>query len=132
MKLNYPSITEEEFTEVLLSFLSSLKPYNLGLSKKEILLLTEFINLAPKYRSQMFSTLSKQKVIASLKSKGVNMSNAHINVKIYSMLRKGFLKRDEDSVIVLNAAILKQVEQFRAQGNIQFTLSFTRGKKKED
>lgn len=126
MKINYPSLNNENFTEVLLSFLSSLKPQKQRLTASELIYLKEFINLAPKYRSQMFSTLSKSKVIESLKSKGIKASTAGVNIKLYSMIRKGFLKRDEDSVIILNATIGNLVELFRTKGTLDFVLTFNR------
>jgi hypothetical protein len=126
MKINYPARTDEQFTEVLLSFLSSLRPVKQRLSNSEIEHLIEFINLAPKYRSQMFSTLSKLKVRDILKSKGKTATTGNINIKLYSMIKKGFLKRDEDSVIVLQPSIQKLLDAFYQTGKLQFTLNFNR------
>lgn len=129
MKLKYPSLKDEDFTEILLSVLSSIKPVKMRLTASEITCLKEFINLAPKYRSQMFSTLSKSKVISSLKSKGMSLSSTGLNIKLYSMVKKGFLKRDEDSVIILNPSILALISQFREKGTLDFVLNFTREEK---
>ncbi len=131
MKINYPSLNDEKFTEVLLSFLSSLRPPKQRLTNAEISYLAEFINLAPKYRSQMFSTLSKGKVIQSFLSKGHKATTSNINVKLYSLIRKGYLKRDEDSVIVLQPSIANLIDSFRANDKLQFTLTFTRDKEKD-
>ncbi len=126
MKINYPARTDEQFTEVLLSFLSSLRPPKQRLTNSEIEHLVEFINLAPKYRSQMFSTLSKTKVKDILKAKGKTATTGNINIKLYSLVRKGYLKRDEDSVIVLQPSLQKLLDTFRQTGKLQFSLNFNR------
>ena len=128
MKINYPSLSDERFTEVLLSFLSSLRPHKQRLSNTETIYLAEFINLAPKYRSQMFSTLSKRKVIVSLKSKGLTASTSNINVKLYTLIKKGYLKRDEDSVIVLLPSLTRLLDTFKQDNKLNFILNFTRDK----
>jgi hypothetical protein len=128
MKINYPPTTDEQFTEVLLSFLSSLRPVKQRLTNSEIEHLTEFINLAPKYRSQMFSTLSKTKVKDILRSKGKTATAGNINIKLYSLIKKGYLKRDEDSVIVLQPSIQRLLDIFRQTGKLQFSLNFNRAK----
>ena len=130
MNINYPTLTDEKFTEVLLSFLSSLRPPKQRLTNSEITHLAEFINLAPKYRSQMFSTLSKMKVKQSLDAKGLTATTSNINIKLYSLIKKGYLKRDEDSVIILQPSIAGLLDEFRSSNKLSFTLTFTRDKEK--
>lgn len=76
----------------------------------------------------MFSTLSKMKVRDSINARGGKASTVNINVKLYSLVKKGFLKRDEDGVIILVPSILALIEKFRANNKLEFTLSFNRDK----
>lgn len=79
----------------------------------------------------MFSTLSKSKVKDVLKSKGLTATTGNINIKLYSLVKKGYLKRDEDSVIILQPSIQKLLDTFRETGKLQFSLNFNRAQKED-
>lgn len=76
----------------------------------------------------MFSTLSKTKVKDILKAKGKTATTGNINIKLYSLIKKGYLKRDEDSVIVLQPSVQRLLDIFRQTGKLQFSLTFNRDK----
>ena len=72
------------------------------LTDTEIQVLIEFIMLPEKFKYQKFSTLAKRKVREILKEefKWV-LSKENLNNKIYAMIDKNILTRDEDGVIHL-------------------------------
>jgi len=76
------------------------------LSGAEIKLLALFMSLDnEKYKYHRFSTTGKKKVIELAEKMDWNISSININNKIYSLILKGFLFRDEDNVIYLSKKI---------------------------
>jgi hypothetical protein len=96
------------------------------LTDSEIDLLAEFLILPRKrFEYQPFSTLAKNKVIESVRERGWKLSRENINNKIYSLVIKGYLWRDADSVVYLKPHIKKLVEQLRKSIEIDAKYSFT-------
>lgn len=82
------------------------------LTDTEIQVLIEFILLPEKFRYQRFSTLAKRKVREILKNDySWVLSKENLNNKIYAMIDKDILERDEDGVIHLVKHIRIPVEQ---------------------
>lgn len=72
------------------------------LTETEIQVLIEFILLPEKFKYQRFSTLAKRKVRELLKNNfNWVLSKENLNNKIYAMIDKNILSRDEDGVIHL-------------------------------
>lgn len=72
------------------------------LTETEIQVLIEFILLPEKFKYQKFSTLAKRKVRELLQTNfSWTLSKENLNNKIYSMIDKNILTRDEDGVIHL-------------------------------
>lgn len=79
---------------------------NKQLSGAEIKLLALFMSLdQEKYKYHRFSTTGKKKVIELAEKMDWKISSININNKIYSLILKGFLFRDEDNVIYLSKKI---------------------------
>jgi hypothetical protein len=90
--------------------LSSRK--EMQLTETELNLLVEFLLLPEKFKYTRFSTLGKSKVAKTVKELfDWYLSRININNKIYSMVEKGFLRRDDDGVIYLITPIQKGIEQ---------------------
>jgi len=84
------------------------------LASSEIDLLAEFLILPKKkFEYQPFSTLAKNKVIENAKAQGWSLSRENINNKIYSLVLKGYLWRDDDGVVYLKPHIKKLIDQLR-------------------
>jgi hypothetical protein len=64
-----------------------------------------------KFQYQRFSTLAKDTLIRTYDP---SLTKININNKIYSLLDKKFLKRDEDKVIYLPSHLLSALEDFRS------------------
>ena len=97
------------------------------LTETEINLLAEFLLLPEKFKYTRFSTLGKSKVAKITKELfDWYLSRININNKIYSMVEKGFLRRDDDGVIYLITPIQKGIEQaFQAfKENKPYSISF--------
>lgn len=73
------------------------------LTSTEIRVLVEFLLLPrKKFEYQRFSSVAKKHVIRNLKELDEwDLSSENLNNKIYSMIEKDFLRRDEDQVIYL-------------------------------
>lgn len=79
---------------------------NKQLSGAEIRLLSLFMSLDnEKYKYHRFSTAGKKKVIEMAAKMDWKISSININNKIYALIVKGFLFRDEDNVIYISKKI---------------------------
>jgi len=98
------------------------------LTPTEIKLLIEFILLPPKFQYHRFSRLAKSKVqeFLSNSDSSWNLSRENLNNKLYSMLDKDILRRDEDKVIYLAKHIESPVFELirRLSNNEPYTITF--------
>jgi hypothetical protein len=113
----------------LFDLLNSVNPKEEDkLTSTEIRVLVEFLLLPrKKFEYQRFSSVAKKRVIKSLQEHdGWTLSPENLNNKIYSMIEKKFLRRDEDQVIYLAKHIktlaFKLVDNFEAEENFLFAL----------
>ena len=86
-------------------------PAQKKLSELEIKLLIIFLSLPEKFKYHRFSTIAKNKAMEIAKEENWILSRINVNNKIYSMIDKGVLRRDEDNVIYLNPALQKGVDK---------------------
>lgn len=107
MKIKYNHLGKREALHKLFEILNALQPSPENrLTETEYKLLTEFLLLPKKkFEYQRFSTLARTKVQEITKEQNWQLSRENINNKIYSALDKGYLRRDEDSVIYLSKHI---------------------------
>lgn len=103
------------------------------LSEKEILLLVEFLLLDnKKFYYQRFSSVAKNIVIENLaKIHDWELSKINLNNKLYSLIKKGALRRDTDNVIYIQDYIYKGAQSIlsaienRKSSKIVFDFDYT-------
>lgn len=96
------------------------------LTDSEVNLIAEFCILPPKYRYHRFSHSAKLATQRSLLKVGWKVSLAAMRTKIYSLIDKGVLLRDEDNVITLSPSIEKTIELLKKahEDNKEFDITF--------
>lgn len=114
MTINYPALDERQFLQKYLNLYNLLVPESQHLLPSEIDLVTEFALLPEtKFAYQRFSSLAKDKVIESSAHLDWKLTKLNINNKLYALLDKKFLYRDEDKVIYLPKHLLTSLKLFR-------------------
>lgn len=132
MKINYPSLDERSFLKKYLAFYNLLVPEVQQLLPSEIDLVTEFALLPDsKFSYQRFGSLAKNKVIEAATEKGWKLTKLNINNKLYALLDKRFLRRDEDRVIYMPEHLMKALQSFRTNNNFEIKLMFTNVSKQD-
>lgn len=96
----------------LFGFYNYIQPKsNNVLTPSEMELLAVFCNLPAKYKHSMFSIQGKRKATENyLELFGKKLSNVNLNNKVYCLLDKEFLYRDEDKVIYLKPFLRKALD----------------------
>lgn len=99
------------------------------ITETEIQVITEFILLPEKFHFQRFSTLAKRKVRQILEEEfNWVLSKENLNNKIYSLIEKNILSRDEDGVIHivkhLRIPITKLLEAYEKKENYEITFRY--------
>jgi hypothetical protein len=98
------------------------------LTQSEITVLVEFCILPAKFEYHRFSKVAKKVVFRELEKGGWKLSSQSLNSKLYSMIEKDFLWRDEDKVIYLKpylkGLVKKIIASTESKGvyNILFSL----------
>lgn len=101
MVIKYKSLSVREAISKFFHFINAAQLDSSKLvTETEIQVVTEFILLPEKFQYQRFSTLAKRKVRQVLEEdfKWI-LSKENLNNKIYALIDKGILKRDEDGII---------------------------------
>lgn len=74
----------------------------------EVYLLTELLLLPEKYKYARFSSPAKKYLMRMLKEQyDLSVSPQNLNTKIYALIDKGFIWRDEDNVLYLSDTLTK-------------------------
>jgi len=109
------------------------------LSEAEIGMLKYFMDLPTKFKYQRFGRLAKKKVTKrAQEEEGWTLTRVNINNKIYEMIRKGFLRRDEDMVVYLSPSlekarsIVEEAYNSDKPVNINFSLEWQQQEKKNN
>jgi len=123
--LKYPPLNEREFIRKYLEFTNLRLPTEQQLMSSEIELIVEFVILPEdKFGYQRFSPLAKTKVKQAFLEREKIISNININNKIYSLIEKEFLRKDEDKVIYLPTHLLKAYRSFKKDKEFSITAHF--------
>lgn len=123
MKVKFDNIDDEVFLEKLLDFINLLTPDSKKITSLEKKILVLFVLLPEeRFKYQRFSTLAKNKVLAMAKERNWILSKINLNNKIYGLIEKGFLRRDEDAVIYVPDYILKAYFQFLKNKTYEFNI----------
>ena len=100
MIINYKNLPTKEYLKRYLEVLNTAQPSkSKRLTDSEISVLVEFMMLPEKFENKRFGTLAKSKVCESLDDEGYTLTRANLNNKIYSLVSKGYLRKDVDGVI---------------------------------
>lgn len=121
IEINIPA---DDSRTVISRYLEILNIINTEPDKKltdgEIRLLTEFILLPEKYSYQRFSRYAKPLVINNLKKYyDWDLRPINLNTKIYELVGKGYIWRDEDGVLYLKEFLIstsKKLIEFKKIG----------------
>ncbi len=90
----------------------------------EIQVITEFLLLPPKFSYARFSLPAKRRVIQSIKEiYDKDMTMLSINNKLYSLVSKGYIKRDTDKVMYLQPYIIKATTPLISSPSYDITLT---------
>ncbi len=128
MTIKYPELSEKDFLYKYLDIINILLPQEQQLIPSEIELVIEFAILPEeKFYYQRFGALARSKVIEAFKEKGKVFTKVSINNKLYSLLDKKFLIRDEDSIIYLPKHLLNTLSTFRKEKKFNINLIFSNG-----
>lgn len=130
MNIKYPISTEKQFLYIYLTLYNALLPEAQRLVPSEVDMIIGFALLPnEKFQYQRFSTLAKDTLIRTYDQ---HLTKININNKIYSLLDKKFLKRDEDRVIYLPSHLLKALQEFRESPNYSINISFIKDDSSQD
>lgn len=110
-------INTDSVRATVLLYLKLLNALNVNnknaLTEVEAMVLTEFILLPERYKYQRFSRYAKPKVLEALKLfHNKEMTPLNLNSYIQTLIKKGYVWRDEDSVKYIKSAILAGAKEF--------------------
>ena len=127
ININIPTDDTRTLIRVYLEILNIINPNpNNKLTDGEIKLLTEFLLLPEKFSYQRFSRYAKPVVVKNLKEYwGWDLSPINLNSKIYGLLDKEFIWRDEDGVLYIKDYLLKSVKLLESN---KITIEFNASK----
>lgn len=112
MKISLVKDSKAGALRAYFSLLQFVFPKEKQLTELEIELLILFLSLPEKFKYSRFSTLAKNKVIEiAAQEQGWKLSRINVNNKLYSLIDKGVLVRDEDGVIYINKTIDRGISQ---------------------
>jgi hypothetical protein len=84
-----------------------------------------------KFKHQMFSTLARTKVLKAARDDGWELNRINLNNKLYSLIQKGFLYRDEDNIVHLDKNLMKALERIHKHKNININFDLLCGQEKQ-
>lgn len=132
MTIKYPELSEKEFLSKYLQIVNVLLPEEQQLIPSEIELVIEFAILPEeKFKYQRFGSLAKNRVIEAFKLKDKIYSKVNINNKLYSLIDKKFIIRDEDSIMYLPKHLLTSLSKFRKDKTYTIDIVFSNGDNKD-
>lgn len=120
-----PSPVQLQLSKVfgLLSFMDSNPKRKL--TESEIYTLITLALLPERFRYNRFSALAKNKARESYKLFfGINVSIPNFSNKIYSLVDKGYIARDEDGIMFINEKIMHLVSLLTTKGYIDIEMRY--------
>lgn len=87
------------------------------LTETEIIFLSRTVALPAKYRYYRFATPAKKRLQKQYQEDGRECTLASLNNKIYSLLKKNILWKDEDNVVYFDKSIDKVLDMVVANWN---------------
>lgn len=135
MIFNYKNIAETVFIKRYFDVLNTAQPDpEKLLSESEIIVLAGFLMLPDKFNDKRYGTLARQKVCESVSNTYKTMTRQNLQNKIYALIEKGLLYRDDDGVIYTKLYIMKGIQAglkaLRNGGDFEMTFRFSYDKKR--
>lgn len=125
MNLNFPIGSVKEFVLKYVAFYNLLMPLHQQVLPSEAELIAEFASLDDaKFEYQRFGALAKNKVIESYSTQGRKLTKLNINNKLYSLLDRKFLVRDEDKVIYFPKHLSLALSQYKTSSVFNVNIKF--------
>jgi hypothetical protein len=126
MKLKIDVDNEEIFTLTYLDIYGVVRgdKYKLSDKEKELLLVAALIYGDDKYKHQLFAVKGKNRIMEEMEKRGFYIKKNLMSTRIYSLLDKGFLYRDEDGIIYLPVHFRRALDEFRKYKIFTFTLVY--------
>lgn len=121
MIINFKVADDGQFIDKLLSLLSFLHS---PLTDTEALILKTFLCLPPKFRYHRFSSIARKAVIRILSEQGLRLTSANLNNRLYSLIDKKYLRRDEDKVIYTADFLEKILLIYNKNRSFNISLNF--------
>lgn len=104
MKINYKVKSKEDLLTKFLSLVNQLSPNKL--TDSEIELIVQFAFLPEKYKYAPFSSSAKNRI----QEANPSLTRTNLNNKLYTISKKGFLRRDEDNVLYFPKYLTAAIE----------------------
>jgi hypothetical protein len=126
LKFDNTKFSKREVYRKFFTLISILNPdKDKRLQDCEIDMIAEFMMLPPKYDYYRFASPSKKRVIKTAKEElDWNLSATNIRNKLYSLIKKDILVRDEDQVIYFKPYIRTMLEEIRKGNGVNITTIF--------
>ena len=107
MKIKHHNLSKAEIANKFFHILNAAQPApEKRMTDREIQMLSAFVTLPPKFDYYRFSDVAKAKVQKQLLEDGWKVSRPSMNAKVYSLIEKEILWRDEDRVVYVSKYIL--------------------------
>lgn len=126
LKYNLDKFSKRDIYRKFFALLSVLNPdKDKRLQDCEIDMIAEFMMLPPKYKHYRFASPAKKRVIKSAKEDlGWSLTPTNIRNKLYSLIKKDILTRDEDMVIYFKPHVRKMLDNLEEGKDISITTIF--------
>lgn len=126
MRLKVDLDNEEVFILTYLDIYGVVRgdKYKLSDKEKELLLVAALIYGDDKFKHQLFAVKGKNRIMEEMENRGFYIKKNLMSTRIYSLLDKGFLYRDEDGIIYLPIHFRKAIDEFRKHKIFTFTLVY--------
>lgn len=126
MRIKIDLDNEETFINTYLDIYGVVRgeKYKLSDKEKELLLVAALIYGDDKYKHQLFAVKGKNRIMEEMEKRGLYIKKNLMSTRIYSLLDKGFLFRDEEGIIYLPIHFRKAIDDFRKHKIFTFTLVY--------
>ncbi len=125
MKIKIVKPLREQVTNIF-HLLNYVQPnQDNALTDTEIEVISAICLLPPKFEHSRFSPQGKKRAIEICKEEfGKDYGKGNFNNKIYSLLKKEYLQRDEDNIIYLNKNILRIINDLKENKKFEIIVQF--------
>jgi len=113
MIAQYKNLSRDQYLHKFFEIIDCMQPdQKKTTSPLEKKIMIEFLSLPDKFKYFPFGSIPKKYVREKIKEElGVTWSNQNLNNKVYSLISKGILWRDEDSQVYFKPFIKQAVEK---------------------